>query len=101
MWNEAHALWLERNESIHNPESTIQRQDIEQEVRNLYEQQEQVLAEDRGNFDTSLQHRLQQNTQELLAFVQIQGRTIAHSIREHAIQATANVRRITDFFRPR
>ena len=101
MWKEASELWQLRNESIHDPDLNLQRSELEQQVRNFYNQQDQVLAQDRGIFDLSLQDRLRHHSQQLLDFVQLQGRTITHSIRQHALQAAANVRRMTEYFQPR
>ena len=101
MWNEANELWKQRNTDIHDPDQTLQRDELEQQVRNLYDQEEQVLAEDRRIFNLSLQDRLRHHSQQLHDFIQLQGHTIAHSLRQSAVQATANVRRMTEYFRPR
>jgi hypothetical protein len=101
LWKEASELWQLRNESIHDPDLNVQRSELEQQVRNFYHQQEQVLAQDRGIFDLPLQDRLRHHSQQLLDFVQLQGRTITHSIQQHALQAAANVRRMTEYFQPR
>ena len=101
MWTEANTLWQQRNESLHDPNNTIQRRDLEQQIRDLYDKDELVLAEDRGIFDVPLQERLRHHTQQLHDFIQVQGATIAHSIQQKITRATANFRRITDFFRPR
>ena len=101
MWTEAHALWKTRNEQVHNPDNTLQRQDLEQQLSELYNQEDQVLAEDRNIFSMSLQDRIRQQSQQLHDFIQIHQPTIAHSIREQITRANANVRRLTEYFRPR
>ena len=64
MWTEVHALWKTRNEQVHNPDNTLQRQDLEQQVSELYNQEDQVLAEDRNIFSMSLQDRIRHQSQQ-------------------------------------
>jgi zinc-binding in reverse transcriptase len=65
LWEEAFELWAQRNNDIHEPDETIKRQDLIQQVEEIYEHEPLTLAQDRDNFCIPLNTQLTNNTNQL------------------------------------
>jgi zinc-binding in reverse transcriptase len=98
LWEEAFELWTQRNNDIHEPDKTIQRQDLIQQVEEIYELEPLTLAQDRDNFCIPLNTRLTHNTNQLHNYVQSQGYIVRASVREAANLAAQTFQPIRDFF---
>ena len=98
LWEEAFELWTQRNNDIHEPDETILRQDLIQQVEEIYELEPLTLAQDRDNFCIPLNTRLTHNTNQLHNYVQSQGYIVRASVREAANLAARTFQPIRDFF---
>ena len=100
MWDEAFQLWDKRNKEIFESDdsSSTQLFDLKQQVTDLYDLEEKVLAQDRINFALTLTERLKLHPFHLHNFVKIQGPIIRQSVKEAEKLAAANTRPLTDFF---
>jgi hypothetical protein len=92
-WEEAFELWIQRNNDIHKPDETIQRQDLtQQDLEPL------TLAQDRDNFCIPLNTRLTHNINQLHDYLQSQGCIVRASVCEAANLAAQTFQPIRDFF---
>jgi hypothetical protein len=82
------------------PDKTIQRQDLIQQVEEIYELEPLTLAQDRDNFCIPLNARLTHNTNQLHNYVQSQGYIVRASVREAANLAARTFQPIRNFFTP-
>ena len=100
MWDEAFQLWDKRNKEIFESDdsSSTQLFDLKQQVTDLYDLEDKVLAQDRINFALTLTERLKLHRFHLHNFVKIQGPIIRQSVKDAEKLAAANTRPLTDFF---
>ena len=84
MWDEAFQLWDKRNKEIFESDdsSSTQLFDLKQQVTDLYDLEEKVLAQDRINFALTLTERLKLHPFHLHNFVKIQGPIIRQSVKD-------------------
>jgi hypothetical protein len=104
LWDEALQLWDKRNKEIYETKdnnNSTQLFDVKQQVRELYNLEDKVLARDRDNFALPLNERLTQHPIQLHNYIQIHGPIIRQSIKEAEKLATACTRQLPTFFPPR
>jgi hypothetical protein len=75
--------------------------DLKQQIRELYNLEDKVLARDRNNFALPLNERLTQHPIQLHNYIQIQGPIIRQSVKEAEKLAAAHTRQLPTFFPPR
>jgi hypothetical protein len=86
--NEAHTIWKARNEELHRPTSPdnshIARAalELQERVRELYEQKDNVNYEDRDLFEITLEARLQQSVSIMRAWVESTSKTLGICIED-------------------
>jgi hypothetical protein len=96
-WTEAQELWKMRNKETHQPENT--RIEMENTVRRMYEEQHLTRAIDRHQiFSRDLEDRLRDNDSALQAWIERFEEAFHVSKQAAQEEATANTRRITDYF---
>jgi hypothetical protein len=99
LWNAAYELWTLRNSALHGPDNTLARhQELKAAAIELYEMQDQTLAQDRHNFNIPLTERLAHSPRRLHNYIQAQAPVILHSVAQAFQRATRGARRITDYF---
>jgi hypothetical protein len=100
-WDEAFQLWDKRNKEKFETEddnnSTLLF-DLKQQVRELYNLEDKVLARDRTNFALPLNERLTQHPIQLHNYVKMQGPIIRQSVKEAEKLAATNTRQLPTFF---
>jgi hypothetical protein len=97
MWTEAQELWMIRNNDTHQQPQI--RKELETRVRKMYEEQELATARDRRIiFSKELQERLKDNDVQLEAWLDRFEEALEASKKAALEIATANTRRITDYF---
>jgi hypothetical protein len=86
--NEAHTIWKARNEELHRPTSPdnshIARAalELQERVRELYEQKDNVNYQDRDLFEITLEARLQQSVSIMRAWVESTSKTLGICIED-------------------
>ena len=99
MWDEAYQLWDKSNKELfESDDSSTLLYDLKQQVTELYDLQDMVLARDRKNFDIPLTERLTHTPFQLHNFVQIQGPIIRQSVKEAEQLAVSNTRQLPEHF---
>jgi predicted Rdx family selenoprotein len=88
--NQAHDLWKARNEELHRPTAPDNSQiaraalELQERVRELYEQKDDVNYQDRDLFEIPLESRLQQSVSIMRAWVESTSKTLGICIEDFA-----------------
>ena len=102
MATQSHSIWLLRNKSRHGHDApTRHRQALalaHSAVRSLYQLRDQVLAQDRDLFCSSLDTHLQQPLGQLQGWLSLNKTLIQSSVRAARRKAQANTRPLRAFF---
>jgi hypothetical protein len=88
--NQAHDLWKAKNEELHGPTAPDNSQiaraalELQERVRELYEQKDDVNYQDRDLFEIPLESRLQQSVSIMRAWVESTSKTLGICIEDFA-----------------
>jgi hypothetical protein len=88
--NQAHDLWKARNEELHRPTSPDNSQiaraalELQERVRELYQQKDDVNYQDRDLFEIPLESGLQQSVSIMCAWVESTSKTLGICIEDFA-----------------
>jgi hypothetical protein len=88
--NQAHNLWKARNEELHRPTAPDNSQiaraalELQERVRELYEQKDDVNYQDRDLFEIPLESRLQQSVSIMRAWVESTSKTLGICMEDFA-----------------
>ena len=102
IFQQCHALWLQRNKARHGDDSATraaaQRRQAERELRELYKAQASVQEEDRGIFRASVEVHLEESTRAIQNWMQVHRGLILHSAKRAHREAVRCAPPITRFF---
>jgi hypothetical protein len=104
IWDGWHLLWTIRNHVIHGHDQVsrrlIQRQDVEDDVRAIYEDRELLLPADQDHLFPDVETHLQHSATSLRNWVTTYGPMFTDSISRAKRRALLGVRSIRTYFAP-